>query len=117
MFHVNLDIDTEARYDMAKFMEFLNDDSYDILNSYFIQKLKELEPIGSYQVTVEEAKPELISFNIFKTTQYWWVIMLYNDKLNPNDIVAGEALKHPSLGALEDLFFTLKSLSAQKEGL
>lgn len=109
MFFINLDKEYRTRYDMSKFMEFDNN-CYDILGSYLVHRLKSLQVSGIHVVQSGESKPDLASHIIYGKTQYWWLLMLFNDIFSVEDFKVGMALKYPTLSALEDLYFSLKSL-------
>ena len=109
MFYINTDLESKERYDMAKFSEYLTD-NFDILNSYFVHKLKSLAEFGQYAVQAEEERAELISFKIYGSTQYWWLLLLYNDLTAWEQLTAGLTLKYPSITSLEDLYFSLNTL-------
>ncbi len=47
--------------------------------------------------------------NIFKTTNYWALLMMYNDMISPFEIKIGVQMAFPSITDLEDLYFTLRS--------
>lgn len=110
-FFINLDLEALVRFDMAKFMEFVVD-NHDPLTSRFFRDLRDLEIEGFFVVQGEGTRPDTISFKIYGDHQYWWVIMLYNDLFEVEDIVSGTSLKFPSLSGIEDLFFSLKSLES-----
>ena len=108
MFYLNLEKKKE-RYDISKFMEFMENE-YDILSSYFITKIKELQPIGVFKVSlVEEYRPDLLSYKAYEDTQYWWILLQYNNILSFEDITLNKEIKFPSISAIEDLFFILKT--------
>lgn len=109
LFYINLTTDFVKRYDFSKFMNYEND-QYDILNSYFITRLKKLAIFGQYVVQAQENRPELVSYTIYEDTQYWWILMLYNDLFNFEEFPAGLIINYPSLASLEELYFSLKSL-------
>ena len=113
-FFIELDIDTPTRYDAAKFIDFV-ENGYDILTSYFIDKIHALEPFGIFEVYEEEGRPDLISYKIYGKTQYWWILMELNNFIHPADIHVGDKFKYPSVEDLEDLMFSLKSLEAAQE--
>jgi len=106
-FFINLDLETEKRFDMSKFLEFT--DNYDSLTSKFLLDLKKLKPIFTFVITHEEKKPDLISQLIYGDTQYWWIILYYNDITEIDELVSGKILQYPSLEDLEDLYFSLRS--------
>lgn len=62
---------------MSKFMEF-DTDSYCILDSYLATQVKSLSYSGALSVTTQVNRPDLISYDIYGHTQYWWLLMLYN---------------------------------------
>lgn len=109
MFFINLDQESTDRYDFSKFMEYTND-SHDILNSYFIAKLKKLPSGGEKVIQAEEFRPDLLSYSIYGDYQYWWILMLYNDILDIEDVSIGLTVRYPTIDSLEDLFFSLKAL-------
>lgn len=109
MYYIDLDLDSLDRFDFAKFMEWTND-CHDILNSYFVAKLKQLPVAGERVVQAEENRADLLSYNIYGDTQYWWIIMMYNNILDMEDITTGLVVTYPSIDSLEDLFFSLKAL-------
>ncbi len=110
MFFINNELQTDERYDAAKFIEFLNEDNYDILNSFFMLEVKTLPEVGKYVVSAEEFDPALISFRIYGATQFWQLILIYNDILSFEDIVAGVILRYPSIDDMENVYFRLNAL-------
>lgn len=112
MFYINTTKETESRYDMSLFMEF--SDVYDILTSYFMDKVIELPVYGERVVQGEEGKPDLLSYKIYGSTRYWWILMVYNAILDNSDIINGLIVKYPSLDDIEDLYFKLKSFERTK---
>lgn len=116
MFYIDLDTDYKERYAPPKFMEFV-EEGHDILTSFFMLKLDDLKPIGSFVVTTEEGRPDVVSYKLYESTQYWWVILSYNNMVHHDEIVTGVVLKFPSLTDMESLYFQLKALEAQQEGV
>jgi hypothetical protein len=55
-------------------------------------------PVKYYRVEERDAmRPDLISYKIYGTIGYWWLIMSVNGIQNPlKDIVVGTLLKIPS---------------------
>lgn len=107
-FYINLDIQS-TRFDFSKFMRW-NDDNLDPLTSLFLHKLKEINPGGFYRINGEEGRPDLVSYNIYGSTQGWWLLLYYNDIIDPESLSNGDTLKYPLLSDLEDLYFSLKTL-------
>jgi hypothetical protein len=106
--YIDLDKDYINRFDLAKFIKYDND-SFDILTSYFIRELKKLPSKGNLTVTYQEFKPELLADIIYGDTQYEWVLMEYNNLTDIFDIVSGTVINYPSLTDLEALYFGLIS--------
>lgn len=111
MFFLDTSRDYKKRLDMGKFMEYTSS-AHDILNSYLVNEIPKLSESGKYTVSVEERRLDLISYNIYGDTQYWWILMLYNSIFEISDVISGVILGFPSLNDLESLFFSLKSLEA-----
>jgi hypothetical protein len=107
-FFINLDtIRGIDRYALSKFLEF--SDNFDPITSDFLQSLSALDLGGLYTIRGEDARPDVISDEIYGSTQYWWIIMFYNGVTRGDYLVNGMELKYPKIGDLEDLYFTLKS--------
>lgn len=107
LFFINLDIESAERFDMSKFFDF--SDNYDPLTSDFALELLDLPKIATYVIQGEEARPELLSYNIFGSTQYWWILLLYNRLTDYRSIKVGDSIDVPDFDALEDLYFSLKA--------
>ncbi len=113
-FFINLEYDTDARYDFAKFLQYENN-NFDPLTSKFLEELNTLEISGEYKVTTEEYRPELLSYYIYSDQQYWWILLEYNNLLSFEDLVTGLTISYPSLADLEALYFDLKAAETAKE--
>ena len=107
LFFTNLDYDSEDRYDFAKFMRFT--DNFDPITSTMINEVQSLEQEGSLLVRGEESRPDLISYEVYGTTQYWWLLLLYNQISYTENFKSGDVIKYPSLDSIEELYFSLKS--------
>lgn len=110
MYFINLTDDFHKRYDMAKFIEF-DGQAYDILMSYMIRKIKSFQVRGYYEVSGEESRPDLVSYYIYGRTMYWWVIMIYNDLLEADQVTLGLRIKYPAVKDIEELYFSLNNKS------
>ena len=71
---------------------------YDYLNnplSRFVMNY----PVSYYQITESDTmRPDLISFRVYQTVDYWWIILYVNDIEDPlNDIVSGTIIKIPNI--------------------
>jgi len=109
VFYINTDREFKTRYDLAKFMEW-NNNCYDVLTSYFLENMPELEVLSTNIVTVEEQRPDLISFNVYGNTQYWWILMNFNAFVSIDEFINSVDYNIPSISSLEDMYFSLKSL-------
>lgn len=110
LFFINLESNSPNRFDPEYFFRYT--DNFDPLTSSFVKDLKNLSQFGQYVVQVEEGRPDLISFKIYGDTQYWWIILLYNDIIYIEDIQIGMSLKFPSLSDLETIYFSLMAKQA-----
>ena len=108
LYFLNSDKKAFTRYDLGKFLEFSNG-GFDPLTSTFLDEIADLKLGGYYTVKGEDKKPDLLAYNIFGDIQYWWVLMAYNGFNSVNDIKNGEQVKFPSVSALEDFYFSLKT--------
>lgn len=113
MFFINLSNISRERFDLSKFMEFTDD--FDPITSFFLAELRELPSKGQYTVRTELARPDLVAFRFYRSTQYWWIVLLYNGMITPDDLTAGTVLSIPAESDLSNLFFRLKGLQ-QAEG-
>jgi len=115
MYYINTSRDIKNRYDIAKFVEWytpsFDTPVYDILYSYFWNNVVNIPQGGSFVVSGEENRPDLISYKIYGETQYWWIILLYNGLSSNEQVTAGLELKYPLLVDMEALYFKLMGLS------
>jgi Base plate wedge protein 53 len=56
-------------------------------------------PVGYYQIAENDVmRPDLISYKVYQTTDYWWLILYVNDIHDPlNDIKSGQVIKIPNI--------------------
>lgn len=114
MFYINDGLNTNKRYDMLKFLNYPYD-SLTMLDSYFVKKLTDIPYSGTITVTTQVNRPDLLSYDIYGDVQYWWILMLYNGLISPLELTAGLNINFPSLGDLEDIYFTLSIKQKTKE--
>lgn len=107
MFKYNSEYDSDVRYDFAKFVDF-PEDCFDPRTSVFLNKIKTLPEAYTYNVIALPQRPEMIAYEIYGETQLWYLLMLYNDIVDPYAIKVGDKLKAFSLDALEKLYLTIK---------
>lgn len=107
-FYIDSSRDTQDRFDLSKFMEFVVD-NYDPLTSALLDDLPTVEQGLVFTVQGEESRPNVVSKKIYGSNQYWWVVLLYNNLIDFRDFVTGDDLIAPSIVGLESLYFSLKA--------
>lgn len=110
-FFIDTALESPTRFDLAKFMRFENG-NFDPLTSRFFVDVKRLSLEGFFVISGEEARPDSISFKVYGDDQYWWVIMIYNDIFNVEQLRSGTSITYPSLQDIEDVFFSMRSLES-----
>lgn len=108
LFFLDLENNYTERFDMGRFMRY-DADNYDPITSDFIRRLKNLKAEGRFTVQGEDGRPDLISHKVYNDTQFWWVILMFNDIFEVESLVTGMQLNYPARESLENLFFKLKS--------
>lgn len=114
IYFLNLDFESDQRFDPARFLEYSND-GFDPLTSSMFNEVNGLKFQGYFIVQGEEHRPDTISFKLYGSTQYWWIIMLYNSLASVDKVVSGISLRYPTVAALEDFYFRLKSRQSAQE--
>lgn len=116
MFYINEDIESKGRFDLARFVEFSSDDEvYDFLGSFFVQKIQTLSLFGIFTVLEDEGRLDNIAYKIYQDTSYWWILMVYNNLVVPHEVENGAKIRYPSPQDLEKLFFDLKRKQFEKD--
>jgi len=113
LYYINLDYETDIRFDNAKFLDY-SEGCYETLTSSFLYEIEKLPPVDRFTVTSEEKRPDLISQKIYGSTQYWWLLMEYNNIIDINNIVNGTIFEYPDLIDLENIYFSLKAKEVVK---
>jgi len=106
-YFINLDIDSEERFDLAKFMEYT--DNFDPLTSAMLNEVRDMKTVGKFSVQAFAGRPDLISNEIYGSIQYWYLLMEYNNIETVEDLTAEVTLNYPSAEALEDAYFKLRA--------
>lgn len=104
MFYVDLETTLIDRFDLAKFLDFTNDGVFDPLNSYLLYQIPRLTAIGTYTIRKEAKRPDLLAYNIYGDTQYWWVLMWYNSLYSVDDLRVGLNINYPGINDIEELY-------------
>lgn len=108
-FYLNTELVVENRFDMAKYLNY-SEGCYDPFSSYLLDTIKDIDIGYKYTIQGEETRPDYISFDIYGTTEYWWVILLYNNLMSADDLKTGMVISCPSLDSLDEFYFKLKGL-------
>lgn len=121
---LNVSHDSDLRYDVPRFADH-TENVVDVLDSYIFEKvrgyyreqveLKNLSVDGIFEVTTQEHRPDLISYEIYEDTQYWWLLMEFNDIIDIFAIVSGVQMKYFKVSELEDIYFSLSSRQRQQD--
>lgn len=114
-FFIDLNFVPIERFDMAQFYKYT--DNYDPLTSAFQNQLISLSPNGTYFIQGNDERPDIISYRIYKDTQYWWMLMMYNGLSDVYQIKSGVTISFPSISDLEDLLFSLKSQESASQAV
>ena len=107
MFFIDFELESDERYDLGKFLQWV-DDNHDPLTSNLFENIKKIKSGGLYTIQGDGERPDNISFKIYGSTEYWWVILLYNGITEYNSLPNGKQINYPNLQALEDFYFSLK---------
>lgn len=102
-------IKTPIRFESSKFFPFSEVGGYDIIRSRFARELGYIPQVEEMAVGVNEGRVDLAGFDALGSTQYFWIIMMYNGITDVNQLTANTKLRVPSRDALEQLYFTVKS--------
>ena len=108
LFFINLGRTFVERYEPERFIDY-NVDNYDILTSAMLMELQSIPASGRFVVNGQDARPDLVSYEIYSDVQYWWIILLYNGLNFVTELVTGMELKYPSSSDLEQYYFNLKA--------
>lgn len=112
-FFFNFDIESDSRFDMEKFIE-KDSDFFDIYNSNFLSVINTIKQTGEFKVTNEEMRIDLISYRIYGTTQFWWMLLEYNNIIDQFSIKQGDILKFFDLSDLESKYHHMQRQQHQK---
>ena len=112
-FYVDLEKPRRFRYDLSTLMEF-REGVYDEFTSYFIENVKALPSAGTY-IIKEEFRPDIYSYDIYKSTDYWQILLLYNNTVLMTDLIRGTTLSFPSQARLESVYVNAKAAEIEAE--
>lgn len=114
MFQPTLSFSSRVRFDLGKLIQ-LDSGFYDVVTSSYMEALVKLRAAGSYKVTTERYRPDLISAKIYGREEYKMMLLAYNGLFTFLQVEEGVELKYPSLTDLEDLMFTQSQLTSARK--
>ncbi len=103
-----MSVDAVPRFDLRRYCEW-NEGMYDICTSDFISKIEKLPVAGEVQITVDEERLDNLSWKLYGSTQYWWILAVYNYMPNFKYLRKGVIIRYFSLSDLELLNMSLKT--------
>ena len=113
-FYFQFDVEMSERFVMEKFTE-PEGDFFDVLNSYFLNTIKDIKRAGEFLVTDQEKRIDVISYMIYGSTQYWWLLLEYNDIIDQSTIKTGDAISFFDLSDLESKYHFLQKEQHKSE--
>lgn len=103
-----------SSFNLSNFIPFDKESGYDPLNSEFRRRLVQLPVAGRFVVSANDAfRADLMSYQIYGTTQYWWILLDYNHLDSPEQLSIGTKISYPSIVSLTDLFQTVNKMTSQ----
>lgn len=113
LFFINLDIESDNRYDLSKFMRYT--DNYDPLTSDLLKNLKDIPSAGNHVVSYDEQRPDKTSRILYGDFSYWWLILFYNDLTAVEQLKRGMVIQYPRREDLENYYFSLNQRQLRTE--
>lgn len=98
--------DARRRFDLARFIVMRND-CLDVANSAMLEQLMDLTSVGTYLISDDAGRADMVSYNVYGDTQYWWLLLTYNNLIRNEELRAGMTINLFSLDDLSNLFFSL----------
>lgn len=109
MFYINTEIDTPTRYDIAKFLKF-SSQGFEVMDSAMVNLVQKLPQVGYLTVTTQAGRPDLLSYDLYGTVDYWWILLLYNGINLINGLTVGKVISYPSEDSLANFYLNLNLL-------
>lgn len=113
LFYIDTSLKTEEKFDLAKFMNYENDD-FDPLTSYLLNRLSELPTVAIVKIFGQENLPDLLSSDYYDTENFWELLLIYNQLLGYDDLKNDQMVRLFNPSDLEDTYL---SLSARQKAL
>lgn len=105
-----------ASFSLSNFLPYEDGVGYDPLNSEFRRRLVQLPVAGRFVISAkDEFRADLMSHQLYGSTQYWWILLDYNRLDSPEQLKVGTKISYPSLDALTELFSLLKAKTEPEE--
>lgn len=76
---------------------------YDHLTSEIMDAILELSPRDTFTVTTQVCRPDQISYDIYRSTDHWQILLFYNGIVDVGNLRPGVQLRYPSLQDLESV--------------
>ena len=105
--NTNISNDVRKKFDMSHFMKF-DSGWYDSMDSEFIDWILKQSPDGWYIVKEPDGRPDLVSYNLYGDTQYWWILLLYNEIICVDELKNGMEIKFINLIKMQNEYLQLK---------
>jgi hypothetical protein len=92
------------------------DNYLSFVDASYVGMVKALKPGNRYLVKQhEEFNLQIISFNVYRTVDLWWVIATYNGIINPLvEVKAGITLTMPTLESVNNYFRNVTEVKSAK---
>lgn len=109
-FFMNKEYPYNNRFDLERFMNFTNQ-YYDILQSPILDILKSFTTIGQYIIREYPFRPDVISYNLYKDSQYWPYVLFFNGINDVMQLKLGLTLNFFSLDDLEKTLYSYSNFN------
>jgi hypothetical protein len=97
-----------TRFPLHRGFEFSNG-SYDVFSQRLHKEIRELQPYGKIEITNQEYRPDLVSFDVYGMCDFWNILMFYNNIPNVLDINIGLTVNFPKMGDVENIYFRMQN--------
>ena len=106
--YLDPDVQYRNRFDLDRFVAF-REVMYDDFDSFFLQEFRALPAQGVYTITRIEGRPDVYSRDIYNNTDYWMLLLIYNNIVDIGALKIGVDLSYPYLNSLESVYLRLQS--------
>lgn len=107
MFTINSSVKTVKKYSIQKYFEWVPSlQIHDPTTAAIIPLIRNLNIAGTYEHKHQRGRLDMASWVIYQDTQFWRILMIFNDMKSFWDLETGGSLVYPSLADLERLFTT-----------